>query len=452
MKILVIGAGQVGVQICRYLVHEKDCTITVLDNNAEHIGHITEKFNINGVVAEGNCRADLEQADIHNTNMIVVATPSDDRNVMIAYIAEKIVPDIFSIVRVRNQNYHKFIERSQGGFVNVIINPEGTVADTAQRLIQSRQLIYYQDLFDGQAHIIGIKLTASSNVLNTPLRQLSASFLGLKTHVVGFRRNGKLGLAGSDDNLVEGDEVYFVSAHDDLERTLEIFGVEKSPHLRVIVIGGGRVGMDFARMLQMRQYIPTIHIIEKNAARAETLAQNLIQSTVFQGDGMDSELLAEAGIQTAQTVVAFTQDDHTNMLALHQAKRLNPKITTVGLLKDISLTQLAYSMGIDIIVNPQTTTVSRVLFSVKPLPFQQVYIVGEDEGELSEIKIGKSFHFIGKRIKDLKLPMLVGGVFRDGQTIGFTPETTILENDRLILFMLAKDVKKITQFFSADGY
>ncbi|MCY4445546.1 MAG: Trk system potassium transporter TrkA [Rhodobacteraceae bacterium] len=452
MKILVVGAGQVGVQVCKYLVREKDCEISILDKESDRVESISEKFNINGVVGEGNNKDDLMKANIQSTNLIVVATPSDDRNVMIAYFARKLNPQINTIARVRNRNYHDFIDRSRDGFVDVIINPEGAVADTAQRLIQSRQLIYYQDLFDGKSQIVGLKLTGSSNVLNTPLRQLSASFVELKTTVIAFRRNEILRLANSDDTLIDGDEVYLVTAKEDLERALEIFGIEQSHNLKLLVIGGGRVGGDFARILESRQIRPKINIIERKEERTRRLAEVLEKATVFHGDGMNREIIMEAGIQTSQTVVAFTENDHTNLLALFQAKQINPRVITVGLLNDNSLNQLASSMGIDIILNPQTTTISRVLVNVKPISFRQVYIVGQDEGELCEIEIRKSYHSLGKKIKDLKLPMLIAGILRDNQSIKFTPDTTIHEGDVLALFMLSKDVRKVTEFFGADGF
>ena len=452
MKILVVGAGQVGVQICKYLVREKDCNISVLDKEAERVERLTENLQINGYVGEGNSKEDLIKSDILDTNLIVVVTPSDDRNIMIAHFARKLNPNVSTIVRVRNRNYHEFLERSQDGFVDVIINPEGAAAETAQRLIQSRQLIYFQDLFDGKAHIIGLKLTADSNILNTPLRQLTASFYELKTNIFAYRRKGRLGIVNSDHTLVEGDEVYFVTAKEDLERTLEIFGIDRNQNFKLIIIGGGRVGGDFARILESRQISPKLQIIENARDRAERLSEKLKKATVFYGSGLNPELITEAGIESAQTVVSFTEDDHTNLLALYQAKQLNTKITTVGLLNDNSLNQLAYSMGIDIVLNPQTTTVSSILVKVKPVSFQQVYIVGQDEGEICEIEIRKMYHAIGKKVKDLKLPMWVAGIYRDNESIKFTPETTILEKDVLALFMLSMDVSKVSGYFSTDGF
>lgn len=452
MKILIVGAGQVGSQICRYLVREMDSDITVLDSNAEQVGLITDKLNIFGVVGEGTRGDDLIQAGVKNTNLIVAATPSDETNVLTAYFARKINPEIQTIARIRNLDYHEFVSEDREGFIDVVINPEGAVADATQRLLRSKQLFFHQNLFDGKAQIIGLNLSEKSNVLNTPLQQLSETFEGLRTFVVGYRRDNILHLANPDDILREGDKVYLITASTDLERSLEIFGVEKSPFHRVIVIGGGKIGLDFARRVEEKFKNYSLKIIEHDKERSEKIAGILTKAIVLHGDGMEEEILDEAGIQSANIIISFTEDDKTNLLQLYKAKLLNPTITTIGLIKDYGLSRLGESLGIDIVLNPQATTVSSIILNVKPSSFKQVQMIGEDEGEVCEILIEGGHEIESQQLSDIKIPAKFGAILRKGELIAFTPQTKVQVGDQIALFMLSKDVKKVTKYFSINAF
>ena len=452
MKILIVGAGQVGSQICRYLVREMDCEITVLDNNSDNVGLITDKLNIIGVVGEGTRGEDLKRSGINNTDLIVAVTPSDETNVLSTFFARKLNPDIQTIARIRNTDYHEFVSEKSDGFIDIIINPEGAVADAAQRLLRSKQLFFYQNLFNGKAQVIGLNLNEKSSVLNTSLRQLSETFEGLRTFVVGYRRNNVLHLANPDDQLIEGDKVYLIAASDDLERTLEIFGVEKPPFHRVIVIGGGKIGLDFTKRVEKNFSNYQLKLIEMDKVRAETIAGELTRAIVLQGDGMEEDLLNEAGIHTANTIISFTENDKSNLLMLYKAKELNPNITTIGLIKDYGLSKLGESMGIDIVLNPQTTTVSSIIPNVKPSSFKQVQMIGEDEGEVCEVLIERSHEIESKQLGEIKIPVKFGAILRDDEPIGFNTQTRIQAGDQVALFMLSKDIRKVTKYFSVDAY
>ncbi len=452
MKILIVGAGQVGSQICRYLVREMDCEITVLDSNSDHVGLITEKLNIIGVVGEGTKGEDLIRAGIKSSDLIVSATPSDETNVLSSFFARRLNPEIQTIARIRNTDYHEFVSEENDGFIDVVINPEGAVADAAQRLLRSKQLFFHQDLFNGKAQVIGLNLSDRSNVLNTPLRQLTETFEGLRTFVVGYRRDNILHLASPDDQLLEGDKVYLITANTDLERTLEIFGAEKSPFHSVIVIGGGKIGLDFARRVEKNFKNYSLKIIERDQEQSESVAGKLNKAIVLQGDGMEEDILEEAGIHSANTIISFTEYDKTNLLLLYKAKLLNPNVTTIGLIKDYGLSRLGESLGIDIVLNPQATTVSSIILNVKPSSFKQVQMIGEDEGEVSEVLIERSHEIASKKLNEIKIPVKFGAILRDNHLISFSSETRLQVGDQIALFMLSKDVRKVTKYFSINAY
>ncbi|MCY4101173.1 MAG: NAD-binding protein, partial [Rhodobacteraceae bacterium] len=163
-------------------------------------------------------------------------------------------------------------------------------------------------------------------------------------------------------------------------------------------------------------------------------------------------LLNEAGIHTSNTIISFTENDKSNLLMLYKAKELNPNITTIGLIKDYGLSKLGESMGIDIVLNPQTTTVSSIIPNVKPSSFKQVQMIGEDEGEVCEVLIERNHEIESKQLGEIKIPVKFGAILRDGEPIGFNTQTRIQVGDQVALFMLSKDSRKVTKYFSIDAY
>jgi len=448
MKVLVLGAGQVGRQICEFLVREDDLTLTVLDSNSDNIISTMDRHGVSGVVGEATNPTDLDKAGIRNTDLLIAATASDDSNVIACYLGSRLGSSLRSLARLRNPNYQQPMLRKNGGFIDVVINPETEVARASLQLLASREIFYRGLFLANRVQIIGIRLGEDSNVLNTPLRQLSSTFIGLKAVVVAVRRHDQLRTARPDDEMHAGDQIHLVIAADHLERTMEIFGIAQKQLGQPIIIGSGRVGIDVARDFEAVPHALPARIIEADPDRAQYAADRLSKTIVIQGDGLNPDILAEANLASADAVMALTNDDKTNLLALIQAKRVNPDITTIGIVNDPWFAELDNVIGIDAIINPQVVTVSSILPHIRSRFITQVQIIGAGAAEVAEVIIEESSPLNGKTIRNANFPdgVLIGAIAKGDDVIEVTPEVKIDAGDHLVICMEGDTIKTMARF------
>ncbi|MCY4259430.1 MAG: Trk system potassium transporter TrkA [Rhodobacteraceae bacterium] len=453
MRVLVLGAGQVGRQICGFLVREDDLTLTVLDSSSENIIATMDQHGVSGVVGEATNPADLEKASIRSTDLLIAATASDDSNVIACYLASQLNERIRSIARLRNLNYQQPMLRESGGFIDVVINPETEVAKASLQLLTAHDIFYRGHFLNNRVQIVGIRLGDESNVLNTPLRQLSSTFLGLKAVVVAVRRQDHLRTALPDDEMHAGDQIYIVIAADHLERTMEIFGIHHKQLGQPVIIGGGRVGVDVARQFEAQPGVPPARIIEADPDRAQYAADRLGKTIVMQGDGLNPDILAEANLASADAVMALTNDDKTNLLALMQARRVNPDVTTIGIVNDPWFADLDSVISIDTIINPQVITVASILPHIRSRFITQVQIIGNGAAEVAEINIDESSQLSGKTIRNANLPdgVLVGAIAKGDDIIEVTPDVRIESGDSLVISMEGATIKTMARFLEPHG-
>jgi trk system potassium uptake protein TrkA len=304
---------------------------------------------------------------------------------------------------------------------------------------------------DGQAHLLGIMIEEECPVVNTPLRQLTDLFSTLRTTVVGVRRKGTLFSPESGDQLFVGDECYVFSHVDDIARTMEIFGKRMGKQERVVLVGGGNVGLAVATELEQRATRVRTKIIEKNRSCAEHAAEALERTIVLNGDGLDVALLAEAGISRADAMLAVTDDDKTNMLAAVRAKSEGCPYA-IALINDPTLVPLMGPLGIDAYINPRATTVSSILRHIRHGRVRAVYSIGDAEAEVIEAEVLSTSPMAGKRISDIGFPegVLVGAVRKEGKVIRPLGTTRIDEGDVIALFALAGDVPEVERLMQVS--
>ncbi len=453
MKVLVLGAGQVGRQICEFLVREDDLALTVLDSNSDHIIATMDRHGVSGVVGEATDPDDLIKAGIGTADLLIAATASDDSNVIACYLGSQLGGSLRSLARLRNPSYQQPMLRKNGGFIDVVINPETEVARASLQLLASREIFYRGSFLANRVQIIGIRLGDDSNVLNTPLRQLSATFIGLKAVVVAVRRGDHLRTARPDDEMHAGDQIYLVVAADHLPRAMEIFGIEQKQLGQPIIIGSGRVGIDVARDFEAVSHALPARIIEADPDRAQYAADRLSKTIVIQGDGLNPDILAEANLASADVVMALTDDDKTNLLALMQAKRVNPDITTIGIVNDPWFADLDTVIGIDTIINPQVVTVASILPHIRSRFITQVQIIGAGAAEVAEVSIDSSSPLNGKTIRNANLPdgVLIGAIAKGDGIIEVTPDIRIDAGDHLVICIEGETIKTMTRFLEPYG-
>jgi len=447
MKVIICGAGQVGWQIARQLSGEAN-DVSIVDHNAALVRRATDTLEVQGVVGFASHPDVLAAAGAAEADMIIAATHSDEVNMVTCQVAHSVFDVTRKIARLRAQSYmdpqYSDLFARDKLPIDVVINPEREVARAALRRFAAPSTFDVQDFLDGSVRLAGISLDAECPVLNTPLRQLTELFSSLRAIVVGVRRAGKLFAPEPGDQLFEGDQIYVVSESSDLARTLAIFGKPLAKQERIIIIGAGNVGLGVARDLELQPDRVRVKVIERDRTRAEAAADLLERTIVLHGDGMDSDLLSEAGIGKADAVLAVTDDDKVNLLSAVRAKAMGCKVT-IALVNDPSLVPLMDHLGVDAHINPRATTVSSILRHVRHGRVRSIYTIGDGEAEVIEAQVLSTSPLAGQLISNIGFPegALVGAVRKGGQFVKPTGSTELSEGDQLVIFALSKDVPEV---------
>ncbi|RMD50110.1 MAG: Trk system potassium transporter TrkA [Alphaproteobacteria bacterium] len=467
MKVIICGAGQVGWQIARHLARE-DNDVTVVDVDAELVGRATEILDVRGVVGFASHPDVLERAGAADVDMVIAATHSDEVNMVVCQVAHSVFEVPTKIARLRAQAYLEAIRadlyRREHMPIDVVISPEREVAQATLRRLDTPSAFESELFLDGRARLLGLRLDERCPVLSTPLRQLSELFSTLTATVVGVRRRGRLFAPEPGDQLFAGDEIYILTRDQETARTLEIFGRVSPPAERVVIIGGGNVGLAVARGLESRPARPRVKVIERDREVAERAAETLARTVVLHGDGLDAEILLEAGIERADAVIALTDDDKTNLLAATRSRAMRElaaepgsevaRLLTISLVNDPELGTLAGPLGIDALINPRAITVSSILRHLRHGRVRAIYSVGDAEAELIEAEVLPHSPLTRAPLRDLDLPegALVGLVWkaREGVLLRPSAETRFEPGDLVLIFVLAADVPAVDRLLQVN--
>ncbi|MFB0930189.1 MAG: Trk system potassium transporter TrkA [Ascidiaceihabitans sp.] len=454
MKVIICGAGQVGWQIARHLSGERN-DVTVVDQDPELVRRATDSLDVQGVAGFASYPDILDRAGARDADMIIAATQSDEVNMVTCQVAHSVFGINRKIARLRSQSYldviYSDLYRREHMPIDVVISPEREVAAAALQRLSAPAAFDTERFIDGQAQLLGILIEEECPVVHTPLRQLTDLFSTLRAVVVGVRREGVLFAPNAGDQLFVGDECYVFAHVDDVPRTMEVFGKRMAKQERVVMVGGGNVGLAVASELESRANRVRAKIIEKDRKRAEIAAEALERTIVLHGDGLDVALLTEAGVSRADAMLAVTDDDKTNMLAAVRAKSEGCPYA-IALINDPTLVPLMGPLGIDAYINPRATTVSSILRHIRHGRVRAVYSIGDAEAEVIEAEVLSTSPMAGKRIADIDFPegVLVGAVRKGGTVTRPLGSTRIDEGDVIALFALTKDVSEVERLMQAS--
>jgi trk system potassium uptake protein TrkA len=387
--------------------------------------------------------------------MIIAATHSDEVNMVTCQVAHSVFGINRKIARLRSQSYldaiYSDLYRRDHMPIDVVISPEKEVAAAALQRLSAPASFDTEVFMEGEAHLLGITIEEECPVVNTPLRQLTDLFSTLRAVVVGVRREGTLFVPEAKDQLFVGDDCYVFTHRDDIPRTMEIFGKRNVKQERVVLVGGGNVGLTVAQHLEAGPQRIRTKVIEKNRRCAERAAEALERTIVLNGDGLDAALLAEAGISRADAMLAVTDDDKTNMLACVRAKAEGCNYV-IALINDPTLTPLLSPLGIDAYINPRATTVSSILRHIRHGRVRAVYSIGDAEAEVIEAEVLSTSPIAGRRISEIDFPegVLVGMLRKGGKVIRPLAQTRIEEGDVIAVFAMAEDVPRVEQLLQVS--
>jgi trk system potassium uptake protein TrkA len=444
----------VGFSIARHLALENN-DVTVVDQEASLVRRIGDSLDVQAVVGHASRPDTLERAGAADADMLIAVTLSDEVNMIACQVAHSLFGLPTKIARVRHQSYLEPVWSnlfSRDNLpIDVIISPEFEVASAVTRRLQVPGAFEMIPLVNDKVKLIGVRCEDTCPLLNTPLRQLTQLFPDLNIVIVGIVRNGRSIIPTSQDTLIEEDEVYFVVDSGQLLRAMAAFGHEETEARRLLVFGGGNIGLFIAQQIETDHPWVNAKVIEMNPERAETIAKLLNRAVVLNGDVLDPDLLEEANVAETDTVVAVTDDDETNILSALLAKRHGSK-RAVSLINKETYQPLITNLGIDVVVSPRNITVSTILQHVRRGRIYSVHSLREGFGELIEAEAMETSPLVGKPLRDVNLPagVIIGAVVRGDEVIKPGGNTVVQAKDRIVLFASAESISKVEKFFSVQ--
>jgi trk system potassium uptake protein TrkA len=412
------------------------------------VNRATDTLDVKGVSGFASYPNVLKSAGAEDADMIIAATHSDEVNMVTCQVAHSIFDIPRKIARLRSQSYldaiYADLYRRDHLPIDVVISPELEVAEAALKRLSSPNAFESETFLNNQAQLLGLHIEDNCPVVNTPLRQLTDLFSTLRVIVVGVRRQGVLFAPNAGDQLFCSDEVYLMCHSSDTIRTLDVFGKSQGEQNRIILIGGGNVGLRIAKSLEDSENRVRAKIIEKNIVTAELAASSLERTIVLHGDGLDSGLLEEANVSKTDTILAVTDDDKTNMLAAVRAKSRGCK-KAIALINDPTMSPLMEPLGIDAYINPRSTTVSSILRHIRHGKVKNVYSIGDAEAEVIEAQVMSTSPIAGSRIGEIDFPegVIVGGILKNGEMVKPSSQSKIEEGDLIAVFVLSKDIPEV---------
>ena len=454
MKVIICGAGQVGWQIARHLSGEHN-DVTVVDNNPDLVRRATDTLDVQGIAGFASYPDVLDRAGARDADMLIAATHSDEVNMVTCQVAHSVFAIQRKIARLRAQSYltaiYSDLYRRDHMPIDVVISPEREVAAAAMQRLSAPAAFDTETFMGGRAQLLGVTVDETCPIVNTPLRQLTDLFSTLRAIVVGVRRDGTLFAPEPDDQLFVGDNCYVFAHVEDVNRTLEVFGKTQKSQDRVVIVGGGNVGLEVARALEKRRTRTRVKVIERNRAQAERAAEALERTIVLNGDGLDAGLLKEAGIERADAMLAITDDDKTNLLSAVRAKAEGCPLA-IALINDPTLVPLMEPLGIDAYINPRATTVSSILRHIRHGRVRQVYSIGDAEAEVIEAEVLSTSPMAGQKLGDIDFPegVLVGAIRKGDKVMRPAGELRIEEGDVVAIFAMAADVPEVERLLQVS--
>lgn len=450
MKIIILGAGQVGGTLAEHLAGEAN-DITVVDTDGERLRDLGDRLDIRTVQGRASLPNVLRQAGADDADMLVAVTNSDETNMVACQVAYTLFHTPTKIARVREAAY---LTRGEELFdndaipVDVLISPEQVVTNYIKRLIEHPGALQVIDFAEGKAQLVAVKAYYGGPLIGQQLRQLREHMPNVDTRVAAiFRRDRPITPRG--DTIIEADdEVFFIAARANIRAVMSEMRRLDESYKRIVIAGGGQIGERLAEAIESRYQVK---IIEMNPARCRYLSDTLDSTVVLQGSASDRDLMLEENIADADVFLALTNDDEANIMSSLLAKRLGAK-KVMTIINNPAYVDLIQGGEIDIAISPQLATIGTLLAHVRRGDIVSVHSLRRGAAEAIEaIAHGdsKSSKVIGRSIGEINLPpgTTIGAIIRDEEVLIAHDSTVINAGDHVILFLVDKkhirDVEKL---------
>ena len=451
MKIIILGAGQVGSSLAENLTTEAN-DITLVDHNPDLLRALQDHLDIRTVQGEASYPEILSSAGADDADMIIAVTDSDETNMIACQVAYTIFHTPTKIARVRAVEYlnHPQLFAQEALPIDVLISPEQLITDNIRRLIETPGALQVLDFAEGQVQLVGVRAYYGGPLVGNELRRLREHMPNIDTRVAAIYRRNRAIIPEGHTVIEADDEVFFIAAKKDIRAVMSELRRLDNPYKRIIVAGGGNIGRRVAKTLEKKYQVK---VIDHNAARTQQLSSELESTIVLYGDAADQDLLLEENIENTDVYCALTNDDEANILSSMLAKRLGAR-KVMTLINRAAYVDLVQSGDIDIAISPQQVTIGSLLTHVRRGDVVRVHSLRRGAAEAIEAVAhgdANSSKVVGRRIEELTLPpgTTIGAIVRADKVIIAHHDTRIESEDHVILFVINKkyivDVEKLFQ-------
>ena len=449
MNIIICGAGKVGFTIAK-LLSEQEHSITVIDQSSDDIQKINDSLDVKAIVGKATYPSILEKANASETDMIIAVTRNDEINMLICQIAFSIFKIPKKIARIRSQDYlnPKFtsVYSKENLPIDVIISPEIEIAKSIQRKLEAPGALDSVPFVDNKIRLLEILVKEDCKSINIKFNELTKKYPKLEANVVGINRDDKFFIPKKTDFVKKDDKIYIIINSNQMAETLKAFGHEEKISKKILIIGGGNIGFNLAKNLEETLESIRVKIVEKDKVRAEYLANELNNTIIINGNGLDEEVLTEANLDEAETVLALTNDDEDNLMVsvlvekfTKDQKEINDK-RTMALINKPNYSLLQSSLRIDDLIDPRMNTVSSILKHIHKGTIENAYTISNGEYEVIEAEIIETSELINKELKNSNFPeeIRIGAVLRDKKVI-IPRSDFVFKKDDQVVFLAKKD-------------
>jgi len=458
MNIIICGAGRVGFTIAK-LLSEQGHSITVIDQSSEDIQKINDTLDVKAIVGKATYPSILEKANAAETDMIIAVTRNDEINMLICQIAYSIFNIPKKIARIRSQDYlnPKFtrVYNKENLPIDVIISPEIEIARSIQRKLEAPGALDSVPFAEKQIRLLEILIKDNCKLIGLKLNELTNKFPNLDANIIAIIREDKSFIPKKTDQIKENDKIYVIINSSQMAETLEAFGHTEKISKKILIIGGGNIGYNLAKNIEDTLEGVRVKIVEKDKLRSEYLANELNNTIVINGNGLDEEVLSEANLDEAETVLALTNDDEDNLMVsvlvekfAKDQKDIEDK-RTMALINKPNYSLLQSSLKIDDLIDPRMNTVSSILKHIHKGTIENAYTISNGEYEVIEAEIIESSELINKELKNSNLPdeIRIGAVLRDKKVIIPKSDFVFKKDDQIVLIVKKDAIGVVENLF-----
>jgi len=443
MNIIICGAGRVGFTIAKQLT-EQNHSITIIDQSSEDIQKINDSLDVKAIVGKATMPSVLEKAHNDETDMIIAVTKNDETNMLICQIAYSLFKIPKKIARIRTQDYlnprFEKIYNKENLPIDVIISPELEIAKSIQRKLEAPGALDNVPFADNKIRLLEILIDEKCPIVNIKLNELTKKFPKLNANILGVVRNEKFIFLKKNDVMKKEDKVYVTINSSQMKETLSAFGHNEKISNKILIIGGGNIGFNLAKNIEQSFDEARIKIIEKDKSRAEFIANELNNTLVINGNGLDEDILTEVNLEEVETVIALTNDDEDNLMVSVLVEKFSKDKRTMALINKPNYSLLQTSLKIDDMIDPRMTTVSSILKHVHKGTIETAYTILNGEYEVIEAEIIETSELINKELKNSDLPdeIRIGAVLRKDEII-IPRSSFVFQKEDIVVFLAKRD-------------